>query len=91
MEYIHDLYDALKNERVDTNTSNIKIKIGETILEAEMLLIEYQKRKNDLKNRIDGCIVSVQQYEKEILAIEEDMKWANEAIHVLKEWVDDGR
>lgn len=87
MEYINDLYDILKTRRVDTDVVLVKMRIGEAILEAETLLIEYQKRKNELKNAIDEHVLIIQAYEREILQMEEDMKWANEVVYTLREWV----
>ena len=89
MEYIHDLYDVLRTKRVETDVVSIKMRIGEALLEAEMLLTEYQKRKNNLRDVIDKNLLLIQAYEREILDLEEDMKWANEAIYTLREWIDE--
>jgi hypothetical protein len=90
MDAIHEWYDNVRAKNVETRLIDLKIAISQAILDAENLLVEHQKQKNEYKDEIDRYLLKIRQCENEILILEEEMKWANEVIYALKEWVNDG-
>lgn len=92
MDALHEWYDTLRAGRDQTprlSVAAIKLALAGTELDAETFLTEAQQHKNTLNDRIDRLIAEVRACEREILELEEDMKWANELKHVVREWVHD--
>lgn len=93
MDALHEWYDNFRNgsfEDPKISVADLKIALADAQLDADRLLSEHQQRKNALKDEIDRLIARIRACEREILVLEEDMKWANELIYTLREWIDDG-